>query len=87
MRVNKKDIKIKTKKGIFGVVFKSEKGEKGYIARVKNFPEIVTGGDTFQEAKKMVKEAIEFCIECKENEHYSHTKIKRDPSFTSPARL
>lgn len=38
---------------------------------VKKFPEVITGGDTIKEVKKMVKEAIEFCIECRENEYYS----------------
>ncbi len=87
MGVKTKQLKIKTKRGIFNIVLKSKEGEEGYVIRVEGFPEIVTGGDTLKEVKKMAKEAIEFCLECRENEHHPNTKIKRSSLFTSPTRF
>ena len=83
MNLKQKNITIKTKQGIFKVILKSWEGEKGYCVRVPNLPEIVTGGDTIIEAKKMAREAIDFCLECRHNEHYTHITRKRNNRVTA----
>ena len=64
MKKSRKEIKIKTKEGFFIIILESTKDEAGYTVRVKGLPEIVTEDRNIEEAKKMAREAIEFCIEC-----------------------
>ena len=40
-----------------------EKGEKGYGAYVPDLPRCIAAGDTKEEVKKLIHEAIEFHIE------------------------
>lgn len=87
MKVKQKNINIKTVRGIFKTVFKSWDGERGYCVRVPEFPEIVTGGDTIAEAKKMAREAIEFCIECRNYEHHPYSAGKRHHRHPAQARV
>lgn len=72
---NRKKINIRTKKGVFAVVLETWDNEPGYVVRVPKFPEIVTQGDNITEAKKMAREAIELCIECREIEEPQKQKI------------
>lgn len=87
MKVKQKNINIKTERGIFKTIFKSWDDERGYCVRVPELPEIVTGGDTIAEAKKMVREAIEFCIECRTHEHHSYSAGKRHHRSPAQARV
>lgn len=87
MKLKQKNINIKTSRGIFKTVFKSWDVERGYCVRVPDFPEIVTGGDTLIEAKKMAREAIEFCLECREHEHHSYSTGKEHHRFIAQTRV
>jgi len=59
----KKLIPIKTAYGIHIGIFESDP-EGGYVVTGKDLPGVVTWGRNLAEAKKMVKEAMELCIEC-----------------------
>ena len=85
MKKSKKELKIKTKEGFFTIILESIKGETGYTVRVKGLPEVITEGRNIEEAKKMAREAIEFCVEC--NEHSTDIKVKRNPQITTSIRV
>lgn len=55
----KKIVNIKTKFGCFNCVFESNAPGKRYTITVPKLTGIVTCGENIDEAKKMVKEAIE----------------------------
>lgn len=78
MKITKKrQLNVRTQKGIFQIELQTWDNESGYVVRVPALPEIVTGGSNIEEAKKMAREAIELCIECQENEHHTNIKSKR----------
>ena len=81
MKVTKrKKLKVRTKKGIFKIELQTWDKEPGYVVRVPALPEIITEGSNIKKAKAMAREAIEFCIDCEEDEHHTHTKSKRSTS-------
>lgn len=55
-------IKVKTRYGIHEVVL--EKDEKGYVVEAPYLEGVLSWGKNIREAKAMIKEAIELCIEC-----------------------
>lgn len=54
--------KVKTRYGVHEVVL--EKDEKGYVVEAPDLEGVLSWGKNIKEAKKMVQEAIELCIEC-----------------------
>mgnify|MGYP001612456417 CR=1 FL=1 len=50
--------------------------KKGFIVTVPGLPGVVTWGRNIAHAKKMVREAIELCIECRAEEAVRHTKTR-----------
>lgn len=60
--VKKIKTKVKTKYGTHEVVL--EKDERGYVVEAPNLEGVLSWGKNVKEAKEMVKEAIELCIEC-----------------------
>lgn len=62
--VQKKIFPIKTKEGVFKAKIWWDKNDKVYLVKGVSFPEIITFGKTFSEAKKMAKEALELYCEC-----------------------
>lgn len=75
--IDKKQLNIKVCGKTHTIILEKWGEDKGYVARVVNLPEIITEGKNITEAKKMAKEAIELCLECEQNEHYSNFKSKR----------
>ncbi|MEK7629496.1 MAG: type II toxin-antitoxin system HicB family antitoxin [Patescibacteria group bacterium] len=59
--MKKQDV-VKTKYGEHRIVL--EKDEKGYMVTAPGLKGVVTWGKNIKQAKEMVKEAIELCIEC-----------------------
>jgi len=64
MVIKKKYIKILTRLGNFECIFESNTPEKGYTVTVPKLSGIVSCGNNLNEAKKMIKEAIELHCEC-----------------------
>lgn len=64
-----KYIDVKTRYGSHVCVL--EPDEKGYVVTVPGLPGVVTWGKDTGHAKKMVKEAIELCVECLAEENLS----------------
>ncbi len=64
MKSNKKILRIKTKLGEFNCVFESNYPEKGYTVTVPKLKGVVTFGDNLDEAKKMIREAVELHCSC-----------------------
>lgn len=58
----KKYIEVKTRYGTQACVLESD--EKGYVVTVPGLPGVVTWGRDTEHAKKMIKDAIELCVEC-----------------------
>ena len=54
--------KVKTRYGIHEVVL--EKDAKGYVVEAPHLEGVLSCGKNIKEAKAMVKEAIELCVEC-----------------------
>ena len=59
---NKKTIYVRTRYGNHLCVIEPDE-EKGLIITASGLPGVITWGRTLAESKKMVKEAIELCIE------------------------
>ncbi len=59
----KKTMIVDTSYGSHRVIFERDE-RKGYVATAPDLPGVITWGKTMVEAKKMVREAIELCIEC-----------------------
>lgn len=81
--IKSQKLNIRTSKGIFEIILEKWESDHGYTVRVTQLPEIVTEGDSIEKAKKTAKEAIEFCIGCKKDEHYSDTKGKRSSKIAA----
>lgn len=76
-KIDIKKIIIPTLYGRFICVFESNKPEKGYTVTVPKLKGVVTFGDNLNEAKKMVKEAIELHCECLLSEGLAEIKINK----------
>ena len=88
MHVTKKTkLNIRTSKGFFDIILETWNDELGYVVRVPVFPEIVTQGNTFSEAKNMAREAIELCLVCEANGNHPDIKSKRRSSVAVAARV
>jgi len=70
--VKKIKSKIKTKYGVHDIVL--EKDDKGYVVEAPYLEGVLSWGKNMKEAKAMVKEAIELCVEClvEERTHLLH---------------
>ena len=78
----KKQLNIRTERGMFKIELQTWDNEPGYVVRVPKLPEIITQGSSIKEAKKMAREAIDLCLK---DEHYTHTKSARSsPSVIAP---
>lgn len=78
--MGRKQVKIKTRLGIYPVNFTSNYPEKGYTVTVPKLRGIVTFGMTMAKAKKMAKEAIELHCQCLLEEGLAEVKIKKSGS-------
>lgn len=93
MKTRRRKLNIRTGEGIFQIVLESYGNERGYTALVPKIPEIVTGGFSISESKKMAKEAIEFSVECDRKEQKTHreyhtnSKSKGYRPTSSPSRI
>lgn len=59
----KKILAVDTLYGSHRVMFERDE-RKGYVATAPDLPGVVTWGRNLTEAKEMVREAIELCVEC-----------------------
>lgn len=59
----KKILVIKTKYGSFQCVFEQEKDMGGYMVEARGVPGAISWGKNLNEAKRMIKEAIEVAVE------------------------
>ncbi len=59
MKKIKQEINIQTKSGTFRTLIWWHGADKAYLVRVPSLPGTVTFGKSFEEAKKMAKDAIE----------------------------
>ena len=76
----KKTAVVKTKYGSYTAVFEPGSDKPGYVVTVPKVQGVVSWGDTFAEAKKMVVEAIEGILEVKASmlaESRAKTRITR----------
>lgn len=71
----KKIVLVETVYGIFDCVFESNAPEKGFTVTCPKVKGVVTFGETFAEAKRMAKEAIELHCECLVHEGKAEIKI------------
>ena len=81
----KKLIAIKTNMGTFQALFESNAPEKGYTVTVPKLRGVVTCGDTFAEAKKMAREAIELHCSCLLEKGMAEIKIFNAPKTRETA--
>jgi antitoxin HicB len=56
--------------------------EGGYSVRCAAFPELISHGQTLEEARAMAREALELCIEVYEDEGRPLPASDRDPRTT-----
>jgi len=70
---------IKTDYGIFICTFSPD--EVGYVALCPSVDGVVSWGKNLSEAKKMVKEAIELCIEAKVEDNIRNGVASRGVSI------
>jgi antitoxin HicB len=56
--------------------------EGGYSVRCAAFPELISHGETLEEARAMAREALELCIEVYEDEGRPLPASDRDPRIT-----
>ena len=71
---------IKTDYGMFSCTFSPD--EVGYVALCPSVDGVVSWGKNLSEAKKMVKEAIELCVEAKVEDNIKNEVVsKRDMSL------
>lgn len=62
-RSQKKQAMIKTAYGSFPCIFEREPDMGGYVAEAPTVQGAISWGKNFAEAKKMIAEAIEGCVE------------------------
>ena len=72
--------KVKTKYGVHEIIL--EKDERGYVVEAPNLDGVLSWGKNIKEAKEMVKEAIDLCIECLVEERI-HLSRKRQAEITA----
>jgi len=68
-------VQIRTAYGVHWVILKPD--EKGLIAVAPDLPGVISWGRNSEEAKKMIKEAIELCIECLAEENIKNRNVKK----------
>lgn len=59
----KKIVAVDTSYGSHRVIFERDE-RKGYAATALDLPGVSTWGKNLAEAKEMIREAIELCVEC-----------------------
>ena len=64
MKINKREVLIRTKNGAFRVRIWWDKNDRAYLVKGINLPKVVTFGRTLAEAKRMAREALELYCEC-----------------------
>lgn len=74
VKVNKKIIEIQTRYGRHEIVLEPDE-KKGYIVTAPGLPGVITWGKNINHAKKMVREAIELCVECLALEKVKERKV------------
>ena len=64
--------KVKTRYGVHEIIL--EKDERGYVVEAPYLEGVLSWGKNIKEARTMIKEAIELCIECsvEERPHLTH---------------
>ncbi len=85
--IAKRKLNIRTAYGKYTIVLEKWEGDHSYVVRVPKHREIITQGGTINEAKKMAREAIELCIDCENNEHYTDIKSKRNTTLVAASRV
>lgn len=70
----------------YNVIFTAEK-EGGYSVFVPDLRGCVSQGETFEEAKKNIQEAIELYLESAENELYEVTPEEARRQFMAPVGI
>ena len=65
---------VDTSYGSHRVTFERDE-RKGYVATAPDLPGVITWGKDLVEAKKMIREAIELCIECMAEARIAAEKI------------
>lgn len=78
--------KRKTKILEYNIVFTPE-DEGGYSAYVPDLPGCVSQGDTFEEAKSNIKEAIQLYLESEDNELFEMTPEETRKQFTTAIQV
>lgn len=80
-------ISVKTNFGIFECRFESNTPEKGYTVTVPKLRGVVTFGENLNEAKKMVREAIELHCECLLEDGLAEIKVLPIPKTKKLAHI
>ncbi len=70
----------------YNVIFVSEK-EGGYSVYAPDLPGCISQGDTFEEAKKNIQEAIGLYLEEVDKELYEITPEEASQQFMAPVRV
>lgn len=79
----KKTVTVDTSYGSHRVIFEPDE-RKGYVATAPDLPGVTTWGGNFTEAKKMVREAIELCIECMAEARIAAEKVAHPVAVRRP---
>jgi len=80
----KKTSIVDTSYGSHRVIFERDE-RKGYVATALDLPGVTTWGRNLVEAKEMVREAIELCIECMAEARIAAEKVAY-PARVRPQR-
>lgn len=70
-----KTVYVQTPYGRYRCVLEPDE-RKGFVVTVPGLAGVITWGRNVSHAKKMVKEAIELCVECRVEETLKKTKTK-----------
>ena len=70
----------------YNVIFTAEE-EGGYSVYVPDLPGCVSQGETFEEAKKNIQEAIELYLEDTDNKVYEVTPEEAHRQFMAPIKI
>lgn len=87
MKYNGSGMKQKTSKVLeYNAMFTAEE-EGGYSVYVPDLPGCISQGETFEEAKKNIREAIELYLEEVDEELYHVTPTESRRQFVAPVQV
>ena len=74
---------VDTSYGSHRVIFERDE-RKGYVATAPDLPGVITWGKNLAEAKGMIREAIELCVECMAEARIAAEKVAHPVAMHRP---